>query len=66
MLPSLTRLLAVGQSHGSRRVKDGDVKNSFHRRLVETREGFPGVGGVHLRGGDNPDGESELELELTS
>lgn len=53
-----TDLLTFGQHVGQGRevmgVDEGDVKPGLHGGLIKAREGFPGIGRLHLGRGQHP------------
>lgn len=50
----------VGQGHGPSGVYESDVEDGFHGGLVEAGKHLPGVGGLHLAGGQNPGEQTHL------
>lgn len=50
-----TQLSAVGECHGVFVMEQSDVEGGFESRLIEAGESLPGVGGLHLSGGDHPE-----------
>ena len=45
----------IGESHSVLRVNESHVEDSFHSRLIEAGEGFPGICWLHLSCGHNSD-----------